>query len=278
MADSPPFVPLDTPIREELFGSAREILARLEFLRAQDKATEAKRALLKKLLWVLAILGFVGCLFVFGIFLFIPFGIVYYFYKRAGRKDLEDRKLEIVSRLVEVLQDELSASENVQVMIDFNGYAKGAQPRGLARFAEFTHEWLKIDLPIADGGRLKLVATTHCKRKMKYKRKYVRNTDRLQEELRLQITPAKGTVLEGQKAPALARMLGSLSGLQCRSVKLRPKSAAIELRTERAVFRDRPKYGKEQFAGWENLLDSERVLRLVVLSYRGLSGASRVRS
>ncbi len=278
MEERPPFVPQDTPIREEIVGSTGEVRTRCELLRAQDKAAEAKQAALKKWMWIWGIITFVGAFFIIGFFFMIPLFITIYRHYKHGRKDFEDRKLDIVCHLIEVLGPELSQSGDVRVMVDFNGYANGRPVSSERNIKEFRHNWLEMDLPVGDGGTLSLVAATYCKRKIKRKRKYTRDTDKLQEFLYLKLTPAKGTVFNGQKTASVAKMLAGLSGLQCRFVKIRPKTALVELRTDRAIHTNPPKYGMEKFSGGMNLLHPDRVLRAVVLSYRGLSGASAARS
>jgi len=258
------FQPQDADVRIALSAPLEEVEAELHKLAEADEVAERTKAKLRPWLWVTGIGTFLGFFMLFPLVLVIPFIILIVKYKRAGADDVENRRLDVARHLVGTLRDDLDPKANVVLDMDFRTYSR-ATPRKEGAMKLFSQPWLRLGVVLANGAALQVMATTHCKRKSKRKRKYTKHKDKLTEELALTIHPPKGQpfdpALQNRIAQALARPLPSMRLRRCR---IKPRAAELAFFTETAV-RVQP---RPSFLGRTHLLDAQKVLAVTTLGYR----------
>lgn len=264
------FMPQHADVTVQAAEPLADLEVRLEALHMADKAAERTRARIRPWLWVTGVGFFLGFVFVFPLVLGIPWLILLYFHRKAGAKDVEDRRLDVARHLLDTLRYELDPNSNVVLEMDFSVYSKTrARREGGVTF--FEQPWMRLGMVLRDGSALQVSAKTLCKRKSKRKRKYTKHKDQLVEELTLEIRPAKGQSFEpgaqGRIARALARPLPAAALRRC---KIKPRVAELAFATERAV-RTEP---RTSFLNREHLLDAEKVLTLTTLGYRAATRSS----
>lgn len=108
-----------------------------------------------------------------------------------GHADVEDRKLEVVSTLLENLAPELHPKRRVAVKVDFRAHSKlkPARKESLGwgqKSIAYVHPWLELHFVLRDGTSVSVQVTTHEKRKTKAKRKYTKIKGRAHETIAIQ--------------------------------------------------------------------------------------------
>ncbi len=221
------WIPRDCDKEVSWSGQAAEIAMHCEALHAADKRAEQRR----RSFIVLAIGGGIagpvlggvtgmGWLIGVGLLLALVFGFMAY---QANADDLEDRKLEFVRVLVDVLKGELREGSAVEVGLDF---------RGFWRF-ESGQTWLTVKMTLDNGVVAQISVQDRCKRKLKQKRKYTKVKDKIVESVIVRLSPPKGQTLDvGLAVGTPAIKVGPLS---LRQAKVAPRAATFSFSTKQLV-------------------------------------------
>lgn len=279
-SDAPPHAPL---VVEEQ-GSPAAMLMRCQALHAADKVAERRKKLYTGLGIGALALTFLsmfaaGVSEVFEIF-FVALGagvlaaVMFTLRVVFGRADVDDRKLHVVSHLVEVLRPELHKKRPVKMWVDFRGYERAKPQQDTTGFLRssgskvFVKRWLRMTFVLLDGTQVALQARSTCKRKQKAKRKYTKIKDTVTDELEVFVRPPSNVALDPS---ATARVQGALRPPRgpmpvARGVKIKP-------RVLQASFRWGPGRRLRGRGGWsstglERLLDGDAALAAVVATCR----------
>jgi hypothetical protein len=266
------------------------LLARCEALHAADKLAEQR----KKRFGTLALVaGIAAFLFFFagaiievpavflGAAVWLALLVVLLIARSAlGAADVDDRRLHVVRRLVEVLAADMKRTAPVQLWLDFGGYHRArAQGRGRGLFRStgqltFERPWLRMAFTLADGSQLAVHARTTCKRKEKSKRKYTKVKDGIVDELSVFVRPPRGQAFDpGAVARAQACLPSSLD-LTCKALRVKPRVTELEFRSGRALrLRGRGGWSSTNLSA---LLDGDKALQAVLVSFRA-AAATRAR-
>ena len=172
----------------QLAGKVDDLLGRLANIHREDK--EAERQAKKY--------GILGIVCLVGAFLsaftgLLPLvaagavGAVVFFVLRSSHKshDLEDRKIDVPTKVLSVLRADLPKDAPVELTVDFRDYRKGGQllseDRGFFKpvsVYRYDHEWLEVKAKLVDGTAVSLRAAEQVTRKEKRKRKYTKVSER----------------------------------------------------------------------------------------------------
>ncbi len=273
MTVSRAYLPQHTALVKKFIGAPSEVLAESQALLTKAQAHHGKRAPKASLvIWGVALA--IGWFIPFLLLAFFPlvWEIGRYLIFRYG--DVELRKLSIVTELFDKLSEEFAEDSPVEAQVDFRGYAHAAPEKPEPGVQLYQHSWLEMKLPLGDGGAIGVSAKTDCKRKLKRGRRS-KNNDKLRESLLLTLSPPKGRRFNSAQKNRIARALVKIPDLELRKLTVSPKSATIEWRTPRRMFRSLPR--SLRFVGSECMLHSDRVLKAVVLAYRALAASSAAR-
>lgn len=193
---------------------------------------------------------------------------------RLGRADVDDRKVHVLTRLVDALRPELHRKRPVSLWADFNGYDKAKPLTDTTSWSNstgvktFEREWLRLSMTLLDGTRVDLRVKTKVKRKQKSKRKYTKMKDTVVEEVGLQLTPPKGQSLD-PGAVERARATVASGPLTLVGMSVKPRQASLRFRCPAAAR----VHGR---MGWDGrnlryLLDGHKALHAVLVSYRAMA-------
>ena len=282
-------------IRESKLARPDEVLQFVNALYDSDKAAERAKKLWTKLIFAtgLAAIGGIGVMFVepaigLGIVLtgsaaFVGACIIRVI---AGRKDVEDRKLDVICRLVDTLSPDVDPKRSMQIHVDFRACDRTSPIDKTTKWYSssgqlvYQVDWLKLRLPLLDGSSVAIEASQTCKRKQKAKRKYTKKKDRVHEMLTVTLTPPKGFFFDQKKTTSLQKVLGGFAGdvpkLQLRGAKIRPKVATVAFRTTGSM-RVYNRYGWQGSIN-EGLLGDQSTLRAVIVSCRAARGTLAARA
>ncbi len=200
--------------------------------------------------------------------------------RKYTQYDLDDRKLETVVRLLQMLRVDTPPDEDVKLAVDFRDYRKGGkqlsrQSSGVFNSEtsyKYSHGWLDLSGILADGNGFRLAVTESIYRKERKKRKYTKVKERIQGlvtvEVRLKVSrygdpQAVMTALEQAPSPA---------PLVLKKIRVRGRKLAVSLVTEWAM-KTKGRYGPEQH-GQEHLIDGDAVLGALLWVYNALGTAS----
>ena len=195
--------------RYEFDAPILPLLRRLQAAATADKAAEARASKQGKRAGCLGLLGFLS---IFGVVfsmaeLDLPwwlgllppsllvaaiyFGVRAY---RASRFDLDDRKLEAVTKVLRALRADADDDQNVNLTIDFRPYVKGGELQeesggrmSAVREKTYSHRWVELSSGLVDGTRYQLAVTDVIDRKEKRKRKYTKVKERIRSTISLQM-------------------------------------------------------------------------------------------
>ena len=101
------------------------------------------------------------------------------------RRDLDDRKLASMLRLLRVLRADIRRDEGVVVSADLRRYTALPAAMKQGAVSRYVDRWLVLMVRLADGNALRLVVTDHIKRKRKRKRTAERGSSSIALSLRL---------------------------------------------------------------------------------------------
>jgi len=265
------FMPQHTNVQLRLERPLDMVQLELDNLHYADKAAEKTKANLKPLLWITGIGTLTGFIIFITFVLIVPFLILLFFYFRADRKDVEDRRLDVARHLLETLKGEIKAGTQVILEMDFRRYDQAnAPPKGA-----FSQQWLRMALVLRNGAALQVSAVTHCKRKSRRKRKYTKHKDKLREALTLDIRPAKGASFNPAQSQRIAQALAKpLPQAQLRRCQLKPKTAQVSFMTAEAVHMSPAGRFANPFTNRQALLDAHKVLTLTTMGFRAVTQSS----
>jgi hypothetical protein len=274
--DAPPVArctePRDAGVHLTLEADVLDVLRRCATVHLEDKRAERNKRLLMGVGIVMGVASFVA-LFVHQVLVALT-GValtvaVFLWRSYVAEKDVEDRKLDVVSGLLARLGSELDLTRPVKVDVDFHGYQKQAPQTAFGVPATlFEHTWLTLTFVLADETRVAVSATQHVKRRSRRKPKYTKIKDRSQERLDVRLVAPKG------KSFRPAQLQGRAVGrLFARRAVVQPRYAEFQYVTAETMrLRDR---GGWSAAGLEHELDGQAVFAAVVASYRLAAQAER---
>lgn len=186
-------------------------------------------------------------------------------WKRLTRADVENRRYEAVTGVLEPLLPELKASRGCRVELDLSPYEDHPGKSGVG----FTQPWLKVQLTLRDGTTVQVTGTLNGKRKTKRKRKYTKVTDKLVERLQVSFR-CSGTVDE--------RVARTWVDKLCRDAPLNPVGAraaggGLEVRFQ--TYPGRLVRGRGTYRDFDALLDAEKLLLALSIGHRALVASGR---
>ena len=284
-SDAPPHAPVVFSRKATLATIRREI----EALHTSDKAAEVKKK--KFTHWSMGLIGGAVLTLVVGAMLagvtglpipflafplFIAGAITLILRSRAGRCDVDDRKLDVVRAILDTLGPEMHLKRPVGINLDFHGYHRSKPVSKNLSWGSgtrvFAKRWLHLSFCLLDGTAVAVHATSHVKRKSKAKRKYTKVKDRIVDEIDIYFKLGQGRQLEPDDAAARIRAaIPAATGLTIRAVSGKPRGAHVSLRTAPAMrFSGRGGWSQRDLT---RLADGPKVVRALIGAYRGLSGA-----
>lgn len=106
--------------------------------------------------------------------------------------DLDDAKLALLNRFLEVAGTDIPKASPLSVDVDFRNYTDGGQVVGKEgglfssiKTYRYRHDWLALSGSFADGNRFRLAVTDRVTRKEKSKRKYTKVRESRRSRVRL---------------------------------------------------------------------------------------------
>lgn len=209
----------------------------------------------------------------FGAFLI---GLVNYI--RNKRKDIENRKLDSVIKLLQCVGEDIPPSAICELTVDFSDYRKGGvliskekKLFGPKQFV-YNHKWLTFAGKLFDGNKFELEVEQDVKRKEVPKRKYTKVKENITEtaSLKLRFNP--------EFYPAPAKVAENINkgqspyGMDVKGVLGTDKSLKVTMSTAPAKFLT----GRAGWSGDEKILiDGDKLLGLFMLTYEALKKSKR---
>ncbi|GEM_PF-2117106 len=268
-------------------GNLNVLMPKLMRLRAYDMNIEKNRRTWGWTAGISFALGFIGLLVagfsaeagvstlifvvpgVFGAVSLIAL-IVYLVYMM---RDLDNRKLDAATKLVEMIGQDVPPARSMALFIDFGNYNKAgkllSKEGGWTSVREMTYEhpWFKFSGALYDGNRFELEVTQCVKRKEKPKRKYTKVKEKIVEKavlslkLNPRLYPAPTQVAEQVTTGHLPHGINVSRALgRERVLKIAATTPAAVIVTGR--------YGKT--GDESNLFDGNKLLGLIIDAYAGL--------
>jgi hypothetical protein len=169
--------------REELVHSTRtsctQLLEDLRFLRDLDANKEKLQARTSKVGW--SSLALAGILTFTGLILLMPIPAAvsigaFVLHSRHKRLNLENRRYELVSRVVELLKADISPSEPVQLRIDLRPETHDKKLRGESKtrtgwdVKHYIDPWLTVEGRLLDGTHFRLDMTERIDVRSRWKK------------------------------------------------------------------------------------------------------------
>lgn len=112
--------------------------------------------------------------------------------RRENRFDIDDSKLALLRRFLEVAKVDVPKASPVTIEVDFRGYKDGGTVVGKegrlfssTKTTRYRHDWLTLAGSFADGNRFRLQVTDRVTRKEKSKRKYTKVRESRRSRVRL---------------------------------------------------------------------------------------------
>ena len=264
-------------------GSVKGVLGKLTKVRAEDKVAE-KKAKFFGMLMGIAIAAVIICfiagfvtesVFVFVIagMLVVPLIVFIVLYVQHKAHDLEDRKIDIPSRLLSVLNCDIPKDEKVDLELDFRDYRKGGEQLSKeggmfsVRVYKFEHSWLKATVKLADGSSVKLTVVDAVTRKEKPKRKYTKVRERFTGRIELDVRLGRKRYGQMDVSSALMNQAPP-EGLNVKSVRQNGSRLSATLLTG-PRFKMKGRYGTTE-DGQENAISADMVLQSLMWLYGGI--------
>lgn len=158
------------------------LLARLRFAAAADRKAQRWARIFGGLTIVL-IVAFIGACNVLADGVGLPLklvaigamivlvAVVARAWRRYRRRDLDDRKLQTVQKVLGILRADIPKDAPVALMVDLRGYKAGGKEVGRkGPVTLYRHPWLDLTVPLADGNTITLEVIDRVKRKAKRKK------------------------------------------------------------------------------------------------------------
>lgn len=269
-------------------GTKSVLLEQLARLKMIDIQTEWQR---KKWGWIAGLSGLMFFLSLFLIapllanfgndkssFIFLPVFFISFVvglinYIRNKSKDLEDRKLESATKLVQFLGDDIPPTAECQLMVDFSDYCKGAtlvsknkKLLGPDLFV-YNHKWLTFAGKLFDGNKFELEIEQDIKRKEVPKRKYKKVKENIRESATLRLKFNPEFYPEPSKVAEKINKGASPYGFKVNSVLGTDKSLKVTMSTNPVKFlTDRVGRKGDEKA----LINGDKLLGLFMLTYEAL--------
>jgi hypothetical protein len=156
---------------------ADTIVSRFTVAWVEDKAVERKK---RQLVWAMVGFAAAGLVSIMTIgarqvSLHLAVGAVAvvlavatgYRWRAYKRLDIDDRKLQMVLRVLKILRADIPSTERVTLSVDLRDYDATASKPGPV--AVFTDDWFRLTTRLADGNVVTLMLTDRIKRKTKRK-------------------------------------------------------------------------------------------------------------
>lgn len=185
------------------------LLARLRFAAAADRKAQ-RWARIFGVLTIVMIVGVIGACNVLGggvVGVGLPLrrvvigvmivlvAVVAGAWLRYRRRDLDDRKLQTVQKVLGILRADIPKDAPVALMVDLRGYKVGGKEVGRkGPVTLYRHLWLDLTVPLADGNTITFEVTDRVKRKAK--RKKTREQCRSDVDLGLRLDKRYGDASE----------------------------------------------------------------------------------
>lgn len=205
-----------------------------------------------------------------------------WFYNKNSKFDIEDDKLELVTRLIPLLQTDTKENQALSVKIDFRpaSYetaefvleekALGGSVYGEIKSYKISQKWLELQGRLVDGTAYKLELERLGKSKVKPKKKGRRKVkSRLQERITVSLRPSVA------RYPDLDKIKEKLpkeppNSLKVSSLRAEPNQVRATFITPLASkFTYRAQLEEE---GWDHIASADNLAGALVYLYRGLKG------
>lgn len=193
--------------------------------------------------------------------------------KRSGVKHLalDSEKLALAQWTLSVLGGDAKAGAPAHVLVDFNAYDRvvGARTRTGAMLHK--HPWLVVALVLADGTRLRVMATVKGKKKERVKRKYTKKKEQWIDVIELRLADKREPPLPQNASQQIVTRLGyafprvSKHRSGARQVMLRFETAPCQRLTGRGAG----------LTGVEQRLDAAKLVSAIVRGYRAFIALRR---
>jgi len=274
----------------ELTGKALPLLRRFEAAHGSDKEAEARARKLGT--WAalcgagaflsMFLGGFIAASFDTGLGLLpVPaflVAVVVLLVKRHKTKklDLDDRKLDAVTRVLKMLSVDTPRESDVTLHVDFRDYQNGGTKTdeeksgvfGSVKSMKYTHAWLRLGGVLADGTRYQLEVVDTVARKEKRKRKYTKVKERIRSAIQLQLRLRPNRYGSGEAVAQLLQGIPAPQPLQLKGVRAAgPKLQAV-LQTP-LYSRVKGRYRPTE-TGREHLVSADMLLQTMLWAYDGI--------
>lgn len=262
---------------------------RLIMVSAADKAAEAA----VKRCWIHAGIGYIGgFLSIFlaaatgGLLAWLPVVLLIYgvvmTVKACRRRhyDIEDRKLAILRGFLDVISVDTPKTVAVEVDIDLRDYRKGGQPQGDpgadkdgSKVSRYTHDWLTVCGPLADGSRYRIKVVECFTRKEKSKRKYTKVRESIQGTVRLQVKAGLSRLGDPQALVQALKAKQPPAPLKPTRVEVKGDTLCAEL-DALAGIRLQGRYSTTEPEA-NTIIDAETLLNSMLWAYDGIARAAK---
>ena len=188
------------------------------------------------------------------------------------KRDLDDRKVATLQKLVKVLRADLPADRPVRLRVDFRSYVDGGTKvsesggRTGPTSSAYAHEWLRVRGALADGTVADLALSEDIKRKEKPKRK----RNKVKERITGEVTVSLRLGRQYGDAAAAAERLRSVQpppGCTVSGVKGAGRRLHASLRTNTYMKLSSRRVNREE----GKLPDADVLLQALRWTYRGIS-------
>lgn len=192
---------------------------------------------------------------------------------RASREDLDNRKLDSVRKLLQMLHVDMTSEKKALLEVDFRGYGKvgpvtkGGWTGGERRLS-FVQPWLKLDATLADGSRLRVGVVDAVGRKERKKRKYTKIKERFTTKVAVVV---RVTERQGE-AEALAKAFTERQpprGLRLRGAAGRAGRLVVSFAGDPVVRVGRSTFGTDSAV--EGITAGDELIGAVAWVYAGLA-------
>lgn len=211
------------------------------------------------------------------IFLFLTF-IGFVNYIRNKSKDLDDRKLDTATKMVQCVGEDIPPSSECQLVLDFSDYRKGgtivSQNKKFLGPKEYVynHKWLTFAGKLFDGNKFELEVEQDVKRKEVPKRKYTKVKENITETASLKVKFNPEFYPEPTRVAENINRGSSPYGMDVKGVLGTDKSLKVTMCTSPARFLT----GRTGTQGDYNvLINADKLLGLFMLTYDAIRNTRR---
>jgi len=265
--------PCGAKIKVEQQGAVPELLEALARVEERDNRAETMAPLMTGV----GIVALIVAVAMGALFANVPAGIVAAIVGVFGliaawayrTEDVSDRQLAAICTVLSTFASELRPKRPVNLAADFTGLEKTPATKDGARKI-YRHDWLRLELPLADGTTARIQASSSLKRKSRAKRKYTKHKDQVSDQLTIQLIPPKGKRLSAEgKTPR-----PQLDGLTLTRAQVKPRQATFTFRSRSPLRRVHGRGGWSLMSAGD-LIDGHKVVAAVIQSYKATATAHR---